>query len=150
LAVLSLSLLFGNGMREDRLPLSRPRLRRLILATLPAGCTTAHITVVIVGAAEGKRLNAAFRKKSYATNVLTFDYSPPPDIAADVVLCHPVVQQEAKASRKPLDHHYAHLIVHGVLHACGLDHQNGADANRMEALEAAILRRFRIPDPYLH
>ncbi len=150
MATLSLSLLFGKGIRDEQFPLSRPRLRRLILASLPADCTSAHITIVIVGIAEGKQLNHRFRKKSNATNVLTFDYNRPPELAADLVLCHPVVQREAKASRKPLDHHYAHLVVHGVLHACGLDHQIAAEADRMEALEVSILRRFRISDPYLH
>lgn len=135
-------------MRIAQMPLSRPRLRRLIAAALPKPCKSAAITVVIVGAAEGKVLNAAFRHHNHATNVLTFPYQLLPHLQADVVLCHPVVVREAKAAKKPLEHHYAHLVVHGVLHACGLDHQSDREASHMEALEIAVLKRFRIPNPY--
>ena len=140
--------MFGKGVRATSLPLSRPRLRRLILASLPERCVSAQITLAVLGAAEARRLNAEFRQKDYATNILTFDYRGLPHVQADLVICHPVVVQEANAAEKPLDHHYAHLIVHGVLHACGMDHQSDRDAQRMEAREIALLQRFRIPNPY--
>ena len=91
---------------------------------------------------------SAFRAKDYATNILTFDYSGPPDLAADLVICLPIVQKEARAQRKTLEAHLLHLVVHGILHACGLDHESDDEADAMEALEARILARFRIADPY--
>jgi probable rRNA maturation factor len=139
---------FGKGVRATSLPLSRPRLRRLIVASLPARCASAEIALVVLGAAEAKQLNKKFRQKDYATNILTFDYRGLPHVQADLVICHPVVVREANAAGKPLDHHYAHLILHGVLHACGMDHQSDRDAQRMEALEITLLQRFRIPNPY--
>jgi probable rRNA maturation factor len=102
----------------------------------------------LVGQAEGRQLNREFRAKDYATNILTFDYSGPPDLAADLVICLPVVQKEARAQRKTLEAHLLHLVVHGILHACGLDHESDDEADAMEALEARILARFRIADPY--
>ncbi len=109
----------------------------------------AEITVRVVGADEGQALNRDYRKKNYATNVLTFDYAQSPIVQADLVLCAPVVAQEAKAQRKALQAHYAHLLVHGTLHAQGYDHEtSGADARAMEALEVAILARLGFPNPY--
>ncbi len=102
----------------------------------------------MVGRRESQSLNREFRGKDYPTNVLTFPYCGLPTIAADLVLCEPVVAAEAKRQKKPLDHHLAHLVVHGVLHAAGLDHSNDQEAMQMEALESAILKRFRIPNPY--
>jgi probable rRNA maturation factor len=101
-----------------------------------------------VGRQEGQSLNREFRGKDYPTNVLTFPYCGLPAISADLVLCEPVIAAEARRDQKPLDHHLAHLVVHGVLHAAGFDHEKHEDALQMEALEAAILKRFRIPDPY--
>jgi len=145
---LTLTLLFGQGVRAPDWPLSRPRLRRLVSASLPADCTNANISVVAVGRAEGQRLNREFRSKDYATNILTFPYAGTPDVQADLVICLPVAKAEAKTQRRPLDHHLAHLVVHGTLHACGMDHLDDIEADQMEALEAAILRRFRINNPY--
>lgn len=114
----------------------------------------AEITLRIVNRAEGRRLNAAFRGKPAATNVLTFGYGS--DLRAtsgilqgDIVLCAPVIAREARAQGKALDAHYAHLTVHGMLHLQGYDHIRDADANRMERLETAILRRLGHADPYL-
>lgn len=123
-------------------------MRRMILAALANRCVSAELTVMIVGEAEGRQLNAAYRKKDYATNVLTFNYTLPPNVHADLVICQPVVAKEARTQAKRLDHHAAHLLIHGSLHACGLDHMNDRDAEQMETLEVALLRRFRIPDPY--
>jgi probable rRNA maturation factor len=80
--------------------------------------------------------------------VLTFPYDTPGRLEADIVICVPVVRAEARAQRKRLDDHLAHLLVHGVLHAQGHDHEDEEQARRMEAAEVAILRRFRIADPY--
>ena len=99
------------------------------------------VTLRIVGEAEGRRLNRAFRGKNHATNVLTFD-------TADIVLCHPVIRREARAQGKSLAAHYAHLVVHGCLHLRGYAHEKKRDAARMEAREIRILRRAGIRNPY--
>lgn len=129
-------------------PVPRARLRRWILAALSARAGSARLTLRFVGSRESRTLNHAYRGKDYATNVLTFPYGEDP-LEADIVLCMPVVRAEARAQRKPLDHHLAHLVIHGVLHAQGFEHEEDEEAAAMEALETALLRRFRIPDPYL-
>ena len=103
------------------------------------------VTLRIVGEREGRRLNAIFRKKSKATNVLSFAYGAG---RGDVVLCHPVIAREARQQGKTLAAHYAHLVVHGVLHLRGYDHEKKRDALRMERREIAMLRRLGFPDPY--
>ena len=111
--------------------------------------TDAEITVRIVGAEEGQALNRNYRKKDYATNVLTFDYTQAPIVTADLVLCAPVIAREAKAQRKTLQAHYAHLLVHGALHAQGWDHETSlAEAARMEAREVQILAGLGFESPY--
>jgi probable rRNA maturation factor len=99
------------------------------------------VTLRIVGEAEGRRLNQAFRKKRRATNVLSFD-------TGDIVLCHPVIRREARAQGKSIAAHYAHLVVHACLHLRGYDHEKKRDAARMEAREIRILRRAGFRDPY--
>ena len=108
----------------------------------------AEITVRIVDAEEGQTLNREYRKKDSATNVLTFDYAQEPIVSADLVLCAPVVAQEAKAQKKTLQAHYAHLIVHGVLHAQGWDHELEEDAQVMELRETEIMQRLGFKNPY--
>ena len=103
------------------------------------------MTLRIVGAAEALRLNSFFRKKRKATNVLSFPYGGG---RGDVVLCHPVIAREARAQGKTLTAHYAHLVVHGILHLRGYDHEKKRDALRMERREIGILRRLGFPDPY--
>ena len=127
------------------------RLRALARAAAAGG---ADITLRVVGAAEARRLNRAFRGRDFATNVLSFNYDAPARglrraIRGDVVLCHPVLAREARAQGKTLGEHYAHLVVHGVLHLRGLDHRGAPEALRMERRETRILRRFGIADPYL-
>ena len=109
----------------------------------------AEITVRIVGEEEGRELNKGYRKKDYATNVLTFDYAQEPVVMADLVLCAPVVAREAKEQGKTLAAHYAHLLVHGALHAQGWDHETSkADAEEMEAYEVEILSGLGLRNPY--
>jgi probable rRNA maturation factor len=109
----------------------------------------AQITVRIVDAEEGQSLNHTYRQKDYATNVLTFDYEQEPLVIADLVLCAPVVAKEAAEQGKTLAAHYAHLIVHGTLHAQGWDHETSkADAQEMEARETDILVKLGFEAPY--
>ena len=108
------------------------------------------LTLRFVNAAEGKKLNASFRNKDYATNVLTFPYEHSKNtVAADIIFCLPVIQKEAKEQKKLLKAHLAHLIVHGCLHAQGLDHQKKKEAEKMEAQEVMILQKMGFANPYL-
>jgi probable rRNA maturation factor len=111
--------------------------------------TPGEITVRIEGTDEAQRLNKLYRKKAYATNVLTFDYAIEPVVMADLVLCAQVVAREAAEQSKSLEAHYAHLVVHGTLHAQGYDHETGEkDAFEMEALEILLLGALGYPNPY--
>jgi probable rRNA maturation factor len=107
----------------------------------------AEITVRIVDAEEGQTLNREYRQKDYATNVLTFDYTQEP-VTADLVLCAPVIAKEAKEQKKTLEAHYAHMIVHGTLHAQGWDHELDEDAEVMELRESEIMARLGFKNPY--
>jgi probable rRNA maturation factor len=108
------------------------------------------LTLRFVNTTEGQKLNFAFRKKDYATNVLTFPYALSKNsLSADIIFCLPVIQKEAKEQNKPLKAHLAHLIVHGCLHAQAYDHEIKKDAEKMEALEVKILRQLRFTNPYL-
>ncbi|MGP1516821.1 MAG: rRNA maturation RNase YbeY [Ottowia sp.] len=150
--MLTLSLQFARPLQDaatHRAALPRHRVRRLLRASLGPDVQSAEITVRIVDEEEGRQLNHDFRHKDYATNVLTFDYSGAPHVAADLVLCAPVVARQAREQEKPLAAHYAHLLVHGALHAQGWDHETGeADAQAMEAEETRILTRLGEPAPY--
>ncbi len=148
LKTLSLSLQFGaiKDAARHRAALPRHSVVRWIRHAL---ASDAEITVRIVDAKEGQALNRQYRQKDYATNVLTFDYTRAPVVTADLVLCAPVVAQEAKANNKTLAAHYAHLLVHGTLHAQGFDHETSShDADAMEAREIAILSGLGIANPY--
>jgi probable rRNA maturation factor len=108
------------------------------------------LTLRFVNTAEGKKLNTAFRKKDYATNVLTFPYELSKNtLAADIIFCLPVIQKEAKEQNKSFKAHLAHLVVHGCLHAQAYDHEIKKDALKMEALEVKILQKLGFPNPYL-
>lgn len=102
------------------------------------------MTIRIVGTREGRRLNSIYRGKDEATNVLSFGYGT----SGDVVLCHPLIAREARDQRKPLAGHYAHLVVHGMLHLRGHDHRRATDASRMERKEILLLARLGFGDPY--
>ena len=104
----------------------------------------------IEGLADARILNAQYRGKDYATNVLTFEYGIAPDgsASADIVLCLPIIKQEARAQRKEFLCHAAHLTIHGTLHALGYDHLRVRDTQKMETLEIKILAEMGISDPY--
>ena len=145
---LGLSLQFGDvkDAARHRAALPRHSVARWIRHALQRD---AEITVRIVDLDEARSLNRDYRQKDYATNVLTFDYSQAPLVTADLVLCAPVVAQEAHDNGKSLQAHYAHLLVHGTLHAQGWDHETGEqDAEDMEAREIEILAGLRIASPY--
>jgi probable rRNA maturation factor len=148
LAKLQLSLQFADiaHAAKHRAALPRHAVARCLRHALAAD---AEITVRIVDADEGRALNASYRHKDHATNVLTFDYAQSPVVMADLVLCAPVVAEEAKAQGKTLAAHYAHLLVHGCLHAQGWDHETSLkDAHAMEAHEIEILAGLGLPNPY--
>jgi len=140
---LSLSLQFADP--TDRALVTRHRVARWLRAALER---PAEITVRIVDADEGRALNREYRGKDYPTNVLTFDYQQEPTVVADLVLCAPVVRREADEQALALVDHYAHLVVHGALHAQGHDHQRAADAVVMERRESEILKALGVADPY--
>lgn len=115
-----------------------------------------EVCIRIVDEAEGRALNLQWRGKDYATNVLSFPGSAPPgmpggeapELMGDIVLCAPVVARESQARDKPVAHHWAHLVVHGVLHLRGFDHIQPPSAALMERREREILDGLGIPDPY--
>jgi probable rRNA maturation factor len=140
---LTLSLQFADAAHRALLP--RHRIARWLRAALAA---PAEITLRIVGAEEGRRLNREYRRQDHATNVLTFAYESEPRIVADLVLCAPVVAREAKEQGLDLEAHYAHLVVHGALHAQGFDHERAGEAKVMQASESAIVAGLGFADPY--
>jgi len=145
---LQLSLQFGDikDAARHRAALPRHSVARWVRHALESD---AEITVRIVGSEEGQSLNRDYRQKDYATNVLTFDYTRAPLVTADLVLCAPVIAKEAKDIKKSLAAHYAHLLVHGTLHAQGYDHETSSkDAEAMEAREVAVLAGLGIKNPY--
>jgi probable rRNA maturation factor len=147
LPALTLSLQFSSVTNADkhRAALARHRVNKWIRQALQHD---AEITVRIVDSEEGQTLNREYRKKDYATNVLTFYYTQEPIVTADLVLCAPVVAKEAKEQKKTLEAHYAHLIVHGTLHAQGWDHDLDEDAQVMELRESEIMARLGFKNPY--
>jgi probable rRNA maturation factor len=146
---LSLSVQYPDARLQESI--TRAKVRRWVQAALLA---PAELTVRFVDADEGRTLNRDYRHKDYATNVLTFAYNEEEQdddepTRADIVLCTDVLQREAQEQNKSVEAHCAHLIVHGVLHAQGYDHDNDAEALEMEALETEILAKLGLDDPYL-
>jgi probable rRNA maturation factor len=122
-------------------------IKKWVKATIPLG---GLMTLRFVNLAEGKKLNGAFRKKDYATNVLTFPYEySKTSLSADIIFCLPVIQREAKEQGKSVKAHLAHLIIHGCLHAQGFDHEHEKEATKMEKLEVALLKKMGFADPYI-
>ncbi len=145
---LDLTLQFGRFAEaaEHRTALPKAKVRQWVSHAL---ALPAELSIRIVGEEEGRVLNLQYRGKDYATNVLTFDYAQHPVVMADLVLCGPVVAREAKEQRKTLQAHYAHLLVHGTLHAQGYDHETGErDALEMEALEILLMGTLGYANPY--
>jgi probable rRNA maturation factor len=141
---LALGVQFGC---KDDAPPSRQQVRRWVRASCDR---PAEVVVRFVDAAEGQALNRDYRGKDYATNVLSFVYASEPTVAGDLVVCVPVVLREAVEQGKTPEAHFAHLIVHGMLHLLGYDHETGKqDAARMEAKEREILAGLGYPDPYI-
>ncbi len=143
---LKLSLAVQYASDSNTLP-TRPQLRRWARAALQQ---SAQVTLRIVGEPEGREHNKSYRGKDYPTNVLTFVYDdlPPPPLMGDIVLCAPVVEREAREQRKELTAHYAHLVVHAMLHLQGHEHEEEQEASEMEHLETAILAKLGYADPY--
>ena len=140
----ALALTLQVATRSRRLP-APARLRRWAQAAV---AQPARVTLRIVGEREGRSLNSKFRRRTRATNVLTFCYDEDGCLSGDVVLCAPVITREARAQGKTLDAHYAHLTVHGLLHLQGYDHELPRQARIMEAREVSILRRRGFRNPY--
>ncbi|MBI2769465.1 MAG: rRNA maturation RNase YbeY [Burkholderiales bacterium] len=134
------------GAAAHQAVLRRPTVARWVAHAL---ALPGEIAVRIVGEEEGRALNLQYRHKDYATNVLTFDYAQQPVVMCDLVLCGPIVEREAREQGKTLEAHYAHLLVHGTLHAQGYDHETGErDALEMETLEILLLAALGIANPY--
>jgi len=146
---LTLSVQYADTRLQESI--TRPAIRKWIKAALLA---PAELTIRFVDAAEGQTLNREYRGKDYATNVLTFAYNEGEEIAedeptrADIILCTDVLQREAAEQKKSVEEHTAHLIVHGVLHAQGYDHEDDEEADEMESLETEILAELGYADPY--
>jgi len=141
---LNMSLQFADPRHRALLP--RHKVIRWIRTALEL---PGEITVRIVDAEEGRRLNREFRAKDYATNVLTFDYSHEPVVVADLVICAEVVEREAKEAGIPIADHYAQMLIHGTLHAQGYDHEEDDEAECMEARESELMLGLGFADPYL-
>jgi probable rRNA maturation factor len=109
----------------------------------------AAVALRIIGAREARGLNRRFGRRDYATNVLAFAYPEQRPLAGDLAICAPVAAREARALGISREAHYAHLVIHGMLHLQGFDHENERDARRMERLESRILARLGYADPYL-
>ncbi len=140
---LKLSLQFADRTHRPLLP--RHRVMRWIRCALTR---PAEIAVRIVGEEEALALNREFRGQDHATNVLTFDYSHDPVVNADLILCAPVIASEAARAGRAIEAHYAHLLIHGSLHAQGFDHDGDDDAREMQARESALMRALGFDDPY--
>lgn len=146
---LSLSVQYPDARLESTI--TRQKIRRWVQAALLG---PAELTIRFVDAAEGRALNRDYRDKDYATNVLTFAYNEGEELAddeptrADIILCTDVLEREAGEQQKTVEEYTAHLVVHGVLHAQGYDHENDEEAAEMEQFERDILAALGYPDPY--
>jgi probable rRNA maturation factor len=141
----------ARGVRSGWQPTAR-ELGRWAGAALGRAAVGRELSVLVAGRARSRALNTRFRGRDHATNVLSFPVetgtSPPSPLLGELVICPPVLRQEARAQRKPLRAHWAHMVVHGVLHLAGLDHQRPAEARRMEQREIRVLRRLGFRNPY--
>jgi probable rRNA maturation factor len=154
---LRLHVQYAPILRAEALP-QRAQVRRWVKSTLTVLARTqaiapCELTVRFCGAREGRELNRDFRQRDYATNVLTFNLNETsaPDmlVVADIVICVPIVAQQARQQGKTFRAHCAHMVIHATLHAHGLDHERRSEAEIMENHEIVTLKRFRIANPYL-
>ncbi|MBU6381322.1 MAG: rRNA maturation RNase YbeY [Proteobacteria bacterium] len=141
---LEISLQRGPGIA--RWPIATGRLRRWVRLALED--EPARLNLRLVGSEEARQLNRQWRQADKATNVLTFAYREQPPWDADIVFCLPVIEAECQRAELPIERHMAHLLIHGVLHARGMDHELASMAAVMEAREVALMSRLRMPDPY--
>lgn len=150
-----------EGLVVDRqAAINEPLLPSLAQLTRWVGCVFAHhpddqrreVTIRFVDERESQTLNRDYRGKDNTTNVLSFPFESPPGVdlplLGDLVICHAVVAHEASAQGKPLEHHYAHMVVHGILHLMGYDHIDDEEAEEMEQFERELLAELSITDPY--
>ncbi|USX21810.1 rRNA maturation RNase YbeY [Oxalobacteraceae bacterium OTU3REALA1] len=146
---LTLSVQYPDARLKD--VITRAAIRKWIQAALFA---PAELTIRFVDAEEGRELNKQYRGKDYATNVLTFAYNEGEQLdedaptQADIILCTDVLEKEAAEQKKSVEEHTAHLIVHGVLHAQGYDHEDDEEAAEMEGIETELLAELGYADPY--
>lgn len=146
---MSLRVALQHASREKGLPTDEDFQRWAQAALQPE---SAEVVIRIVDEEESRQLNRDYRGRDKPTNVLSFPFEAPPEVAmehlGDLVICAPVVAEEAARQGKPLQHHWAHMVVHGMLHLQGYDHQNQEEAEQMESLEQKLLEDMGIPDPY--
>lgn len=132
---------------------SKTQFRRWLRAALADRLAQSEVTIRLVDEAESEQLNTAWRGKAYPTNVLAFPYALPPGVQAallgDLVICRQVVEREAQQQGKVIEHHWAHMVIHGTLHLLGFDHDNDDAAQQMETLETQIMYKLHYPDPYI-
>ena len=146
---LELDIQYGSDALKDKWKpiLSSRKIKKWVLAGIKQSAT---LTIRLVGSAEGKKLNREFRNKDYSTNILTFNYpSESDEVFADLVICMPVLVKEAREQKKTTEAHFIHLLIHGLLHAQGFDHEDIIEAEAMEALEINILGKLGLENPYL-
>jgi probable rRNA maturation factor len=142
---------------ENHVTPSEALFKSWLSAALKGRRAEAEVSIRLVGREESQALNAQYRGKDKPTNVLSFPFDAPVDIPqseinhllGDLVICAPIIQQEAQQQNKPVDSHWAHMVIHGTLHLLGYDHLTDEDAIIMEQLEREILATLAIPDPYL-
>ena len=148
---MTLALQVQRAAESKKVP-TKASLVRYAEAAIASGHSGAGLVIRIVDEPESRALNRQFRGIDKPTNVLSFPFEAPPRVRSkhigDLVVCAPVVEREAAEQGKPLEAHWAHMVVHGVLHLLGYDHQTDADAETMEGLEIAILGRLGFPNPY--
>lgn len=123
---------------------ARKKIKSWVLAAMQEDMI---VTVRLVDEAEARTLNRQYRGRDYATNVLSFGYQTTP-CSGDLILCAPIIEQESMAQGKDLEAHYAHLVIHGILHLQGFDHEQDASAKLMEALETAVMHKLGFENPY--
>ncbi len=148
-----LALTIQQGLAQDSYLPEEASLRRWVGLALPAGRRAVELTIRIVDREEGARMNRRWRGADRATNVLAFPAGPLGEreldpLLGDLLICAPVVTEEARCQGKSVQAHWAHCVIHGVLHLLGFDHHDRLAAQEMETLETQLLRRLGFPDPY--